>query len=476
MDRLFCKKNAFFIASFVVLFKIFLSASTELHPDEAYYWLWSKHLSLGYFDHSPMVAWFIKITTLVSNSELAVRFFSIITTVILSVLIWKLAKKLFNKTIAAATVIVLNTLPEMMTASIIITPDTPVFLFFSLAVYYLWRLIETNETKYWYITGLFFGLALLSKYTAVLFGLSLFAYMIAGKKWNWFKNKHFYLMFVISFIVFLPVVIWNLQHEWISFAFQLHHGLKSKTIHLGYIFDYLGSQCLAAGPVIFIAGIVASLFYFMSKDSKKIFIASFSMPIIAFFLFTSLKRNPEANWPAFAYFAFSIMACAYLLENNSKIKRKVLVYGTAFNFIISFLLGLHVKYAIVPLGLFSRHAAVADATNWFHGWRELGDNLIKRDIKYVITDTQQYGGAVAYYTKNKLKVFTGPEPVNQFKYWSIPDDLVYSKTAVVKVDKDMEDDFNTIENADIITISRNGIPIRQYAVVESDGYKMKSNS
>ncbi|MDR2427362.1 MAG: glycosyltransferase family 39 protein [Endomicrobium sp.] len=473
MDSLFCRKNAFFISGFVVLFKIFLSASIELHPDEAYYWLWSQHLALGYFDHSPMVAWFIKVTTLFFNSEVAVRFSSIITTIILSFLIWNLAKKLFNETIAAASVIVLNTLPEMMTASIIITPDTPVFLFFSLSVYYLWRLIESDQTKYWYITGLFFGLALLSKYTAVLFGLSLFVYIIADRKWYWFKNKHFYFMFNVSFIVFLPVIIWNLQHEWVSFTFQLHHGLTSNKIHFDYIFDYLGSQCLAVGPVIFISGIVAAIGYFCSKNSKKIFIVSFSVPIIMFFLFTALKRNPGANWPAFAYFAFSIMCCAYLLENNSKIKRKILIYGTLFNFIISFLLGLHVKYAIVPLRLFSRHAAVADATNWFYGWRELGDNLVKRNIKYVIADTQQWGGAMAYYTKNKLQVLTGPVSVNQFKYWAIPDDLAYSKIAIVNVDKDMEDDFSKIKNADIIVVSRNGIPIRQYAVVESNGYEMK---
>ncbi|MDR1122961.1 MAG: glycosyltransferase family 39 protein [Endomicrobium sp.] len=473
MDKLFCRKNAFFIVCFVVLFKIFLSASIELHPDEAYYWLWSQHLALGYFDHSPMVAWFIKTTTLFFNSAVAVRFSSIIVTIVLSFLIWNLTKEIFSETIAAASVIVLNTLPETMTASIIITPDTPVFLFFSLSVYYLWRLIESGKTRYWYITGLFFGFALLSKYTATLFGLSIFVYMIADRKWYWFKNKHFYFMFIVSFIVFLPVIIWNLQHGWVSFAFQFRHGLISNKIHFDYIFDYLGSQCLVAGPIIFISGIIAAIYYFCSKNSKKIFIVSFSIPIIMFFLFTALKRSPGANWPAFAYFTFSIMCCAYLLENNSKIKRKILVYGTMFNFIISFLLGLHVKYTIVPLKLFSHHAAVADATNYFYGWSKLGDNLVKRDVKYAVTNTQQWGGAIAYYTKNKIQVLTGPVPVKQFKYWPIPDDLSYSKVAVVNVDKNMDADFSKIKNADIMIVLRSGIPIRQYAIVESNGYEMK---
>jgi hypothetical protein len=64
MEKIFSKRNVFFLAGFAVLFKIFLSAGLELHPDEAYYWLWSVHLAPGYYDHSPMVAYFIKITTL----------------------------------------------------------------------------------------------------------------------------------------------------------------------------------------------------------------------------------------------------------------------------------------------------------------------------------------------------------------------------------------------------------------------------
>jgi hypothetical protein len=81
---------------------------------------------------------------------------------------------------------------------------------------------------------------------------------------------------------------------------------------------------------------------------------------------------------------------------------------------------------------------------------------------------------VAYYTGNKIWVLTGHVPVNQFKYWEVPKDLAYSKTAIVKIDKDMEDKFSKIENADILTVSRKGIPIRQYAIVETNGYEMKN--
>ena len=478
MEKILNKKNTFIIAGVIVFFKILLSYVLELHPDEAYYWLWSKHLALGYYDHSPMVAYFIKLTTLFSDSELFVRFSSVIVTVILSFLMWNFSKKLFgDEKIASASVIMVNSLPLMMVGSVIMTPDTPVFLFFAFAVYFLWRLAETNQVKFWYLTGLFFGLAMLSKYTAALFCLCLLVYMITDKKLSWFKNKHFYFMFIVSFIVFLPVIIWNWQQDWISFTYQLKHGLSSSRLRPGLIFEYLGSQNLVAGPVIFIAGVFAAVSYFRSKDSKKIFLASFSVPIIAIFIFTALKRNPGANWPAFAYFAFTIMTSQYLLENMTSFKKKVLIAGISLNIVLSALVGLHAAYSIVPIYKFSQAAAVADATNWFRGWKSLGDNLKSRNVKYIVTHSHQWGGAIAYYAGGSAEVFLDNVPkkrYNQFAYWDIPSDTQEVNTAVVRIDNRMEDDFSSIEGAEVLFVTKNGFPVRQYAIVEKQGYEIQT--
>ncbi|MCL2799864.1 MAG: glycosyltransferase family 39 protein [Endomicrobia bacterium] len=476
MERIFNKKNTVLAVGAVVLFKLFLSAVLELHPDEAYYWLWSKNLALGYYDHSPMVAYFIKITTVFSDSEVFVRLSSVIVTVFLSFLTWKFAKKFFDETVAAAAVIIVNTIPLMMVASIVITPDTPVFLFYCLSVYFLWRLVQTNETKYWYLTGLFFGLTLFSKYTGVLFVPCLFIYMVLDKKLSWLKNKHFYLMFLTALAVFAPVIIWNSQNNWISFTYQLGHGLYNDRLNVGYVFEYLGAQCLVAGPFIFIAGFIAAYGYFISKDSGKIFLASFSIPIILFFAFTALKRLPGANWPSFAYFTFSVMTAQYLLSGGSKFKRKILIIGISFNIVLSAIAGFHAKFSIIPVYKFSQKAAVADATNWFSGWKVLGDDLLKRDIKYAVTHSHQWGGAIAYYTKGKIGVFLDTLRLNQFAYWNVPQDLRNQKTAYVNIDNRMEKDFGILENADVFFAYRNGIPVRQYGVTETNGYEMKINN
>jgi 4-amino-4-deoxy-L-arabinose transferase-like glycosyltransferase len=366
----------------------------------------------------------------------------------------------------------------MFVGSVIITPDTPVFLFFAFAVYFLWRLVECNEVKYWYITGLFFGLALLSKYTAILFVLSLVIYTLLDGKIKWLTNKHFYFMFVVAFITFLPVIIWNSQNEWISFAFQFRHGLSNNNLHLSYVFEYLGSQCLIAGPFIFISGIIACISYLKSKNAiykhKQLFLFSFSVPIIVIFIFTALKRYPGANWPSFGYFAFSIMTAQYLLSAKSELKRKILLIGISFNFIVSILLGLHIKYAIFPIYKFSKDVAIADATNWFTGWQELGENILHKNVKYAVTNSHQWGGVIAYYTKGKVGVVLDNDRQNQFAYWDVPSDLPTSKTAVVKIDNHLDENFGNIKDAEVIDIKRKGVPIRQYAIVELEGYELKN--
>lgn len=475
MEKIFNKRNAFFLAGFAVLFKIYLSAGLELHPDEAYYWLWSAHPALGYYDHAPMVAYFIKLTTLFSDSELFVRLSSVLVTVFLSFLVWIFSKKLFNEAAAAASVMVLNTMPLMLVGSVVITPDTPLFLFWSFAVYFLWKFTESGRQKYWYVTGLFFGLAMLSKYTGVLFVLCLFTYMIAGKKFDWLKNRHFYFMFAVSFIVFLPVIYWNLQHEWISFTYQLKHGLYNAEFAT-YVSEYLGTQALMAGPVIFIAGVFAAVKYLRTRDPEKIFLVSFSLPVILFFAFTALKQKPGANWPAFAYFAFSIMSAQYML--GSKNKKNLLIAGIIFNTAASLAVGLHARHGIIPVYKFSRQAAVADATNWFSGWKALGRNLKERDIEYAVTHSHQWGAAIAYYARGKVTAVldnVSKNRFNQFAFWDIPGNMDNAKTALVRIDNRMEDDLTLIPGAEIYFVYRNGIPVRQYAVNEVDGYVMRSD-
>ncbi len=448
-------------------------SSIPLHSDEAYYWLWSKSLELSYYDHAPMVAYFIKLTTLFGNSEIAVRFSSVIVTVILSFLLWKLVIKLFNnEAMASASVVILHSMPILFTASIIITPDTPVFLFLSLATYYVWKLIDTENCNYWYLIGLFFGLSMLSKYTACLFVMSLFIYMLLNKKLNWFKNYQLYIGIIISIICFLPVIYWNWQHDWASFSYQIGHGLSNKGIRFNYIFEYLGTQAGVFNVILFFPVLYIGIKYLFSKENKNIYLAAFSVPVILFYVVTALKRLPGGNWPIPAYFTFSIIAAKYFVEGG-KIKQRLVAGAIIFNLVASVIVGLHAKYTILPLDKISNDTAIADATNYFYGYKELAEKLLNNGYEFVVTPEHQLSASIAYYTKNKIKTFrySNGQKKTQFEIWGMPKDFDYKNGAFVYEAKEdgklpcrINELFDLSTQVDSIETIRNNNVVKHYNI------------
>ena len=480
VEKIFNLKNTIIFVCFSIFWKIFLATALCLHPDEAYYWLWSTKLQLSYYDHAPMVAYFIKLTTLFSSSELAVRFSTIIVTVILSFLLWKLVKELFkNEVISSASVIILHSMPILFSVSIITTPDTPVFLFLSLATFFVWKLIKTENQNYWYIIGLFFGLSMLSKYTACLFLMSMFIYMLLDKKLYWFKSYQLYLGLIISFICFLPVIYWNWQHNWASFSYQIGHGLSNEGIRFNYIGEYLATQAGVFNVFLFLPILYIGIKYLFSKNTKNIFLASFSVPVILFYVITALKRLPGGNWPIPAYFTFAIIAAVYFLD-GSKFKKKILKISIIFNIVISVLVGLHAKFTIFPVELISEDAAVADTTNWFYSYDELTKKLLNENYSFVMTPSHQLSSTIAYYSKNKIKTAVLPHQTKKSQYdlWPLPDEFRNLTGAFVYEYKN-EDSYINVKNyfnnvsykTNLFVYFRHHLIIKQFVIKQTGNIK-----
>ncbi len=270
MEKLLNKTTAVIFCTVLSLWRMFVNATVELHPDEAYYWLWSKHLSLSYYDHPPMIAYAIKLTTLVSASEFWVRLSGVIVSIAMSVLIWILAKELFKSVkIAAGSVMLLNAYPLTMSGSIIITPDVPAFLFWSYGIFAVWQAVRSGKAAWWYVFGAMFGLSLLSKYTAVLLFPCALLFLAMNEERGWLRRVHPYLSAAVAGVIFLPVIAWNAQHQWISFRFQMSHGLSGFEL-LGGLAEYIGGQLLVITPFAWLAGMWAVLAYFFHRlPSRK---------------------------------------------------------------------------------------------------------------------------------------------------------------------------------------------------------------
>ena len=472
MEKVLNKRNTVILVGALTLWRLYLSAELQLHPDEAYYWLWSRNLDLAYFDHSPLVAYFIWLTTLFSKSELWVRLSGTMVSLIASGLTWRLSMQLFRSVpVAAGSVMLFNVYPLTVLGLMVITPDIPVFLFWSISVYLFWQIIRTGKTWLWYALGVSFGLSLLSKYTAILMVPCIFIYLVLTEDRRWLKTIYPYLALLIGSICFLPVVFWNSQHGWVSFQFQLRNGLGGDAYSLGNVATYIGGQLLLTGPVVWLLGMCAASVGICRRDRGTLFLISTAIPVVVFFGFSSFRTVAGPNWPAFAYFTFAILVAKYCLDGSSKMRRALWSIAFFSSLSISAIATLHAKFNLIPLELYSRELADADASNWFYGWRELGDELKKYPGKeFAVTPSHQLSAEIIYYTNASILAQTDriARP-SEFNLWRWPSGLQGKDGLYVWAEGDAVGPYSkyfaSTTRGNSLTVYRDGKAVRTYHIV-----------
>lgn len=473
MEKLLTQRNTVILVGLLTLWRLFLSASLQLHPDEAYYWLWSRNLDSSYFDHPPMVAVFIWVTTLFSQAEAWVRLSGTLVFLLASGLLWRLAMQLFGSVaVAAGSVILLNVYPLTMLGLTVITPDVPVFLFWAVGVYLFWQILRSEKAWLWYPLGVAFGLALVSKYTAVLMAPCIFLYLVLTPDRRWLKTVHPYLALLLGFLCFLPVVLWNSAHDWVSFTFQFRNGLNSQSYSLGHVAEYLAGQMLITSPVAWVLGVYVALLAAVRKDRPMLLLACMSLPVIAFFGVSSLKKVAGANWPAFAYFTLSVLVAQHCLGSaTTRMRRVWWSLAVAFGLALSMMLTLHARFHVIPLERISPAAATADATNGFYGWRELADALKRYpEHRYVVTPSHQLSAEVMYYSGGNLPARTArmTRP-SQFNLWSWTQGMQGTDGLYLWSDGDFigndGDYFASPSVSTAIDVHRDGKTIRRYHLI-----------
>ena len=207
----------------LTLLRLALAASVPLAPDEAYYFLWSRHLQPGYFDHPPMVALWIRAgTALLGPSPLGIRLLGPLCAALGSLLLWDAGEHLFPRRQAGlAAAALLNATLMFGTGAILMTPDTPLLFFWTASLAALARLLSSGNPRWWLAVGLAAGLALLSKYTALLLIASVFLWLLTAPPgraalrtpWPW-------AAMILAFLLFAPDIAWNAAHHWVSYLKQ----------------------------------------------------------------------------------------------------------------------------------------------------------------------------------------------------------------------------------------------------------------
>ncbi len=363
------------------LFRLIVINYLQLAPDEAYYWYWSKYLDWSYSDHPPMVAYLMAFfTSLGGDSEFFVRLGGLLCSVVALIFLYATTKKLViqSNQFSWELLFLFNITLIFPTGSIVQTPDTPMLLFWTAAIFCSTQIITGGSAKWWFLWGVALGLGLLSKYTMILIVPCQFAYLFFFRfHRHWLLRKEPYLALLIGLIIFSPVLLWNWQHQWASFAFQLHHGFSpSKKTIVNKFLEYIGGQAGIITPLLFLAFVFYSIYGFFLAIrrgiSSHIYLAMLSWPILIFFGFSTMRGNvAEANWPAPAYITGLILMWSIYRKHfdNKKIHKNFITVAVVIAVMLNLLIHVHLFKPIIPL------PPKMDITRQFHGWKELGKKI-----------------------------------------------------------------------------------------------------
>jgi Dolichyl-phosphate-mannose-protein mannosyltransferase len=313
--------NTVLIVLALVALRLVAAAFTPITFDEAYYWMWSKALAGGYYDHPPMVALVIRLGTLIAgDTELGVRLVSILLALPMSWAMYETTWVLFGgRRVASTATILLNVTLMAAVGTMIVTPDAPLLVASAFVLLTLAKVLQTGRGAWWLAVGVAAGCALLSKYTALFFGPAILIWLVVVPKLrHWLISPWLYLGGLVAVLMFAPVIWWNADHHWVSFIKQLGRA-RIEDFRPVFIAELIPTQVVFATPAVWILGAMGLYALYQRLAGAlavRVLVNTMFWTIVAYFVWHSLHARVEANWFAPVYPAFAIAAAvaAHLVQ------------------------------------------------------------------------------------------------------------------------------------------------------------------
>ena len=407
----------FWLAMLAVLtsVRLLVAGLSPLSPDEAYYWTWSHALAPGYLDHPPMTALWIRLGTLLcGDTRLGVRLLSPLAAALGTLLLASACNDLrgaakptptgWDAPLAAA--VLLNATLLLGVGAVTITPDTPLLFFWTACLAALGRLLATGRRLWWLAVGVCLGLALDSKYTAVLPGAGLAFWLLASRDARrWLRTPWPWAAALTALALFAPVIWWNAAHGWASFIKQ---GGRTGDWHPAeatrYLGELLGGQAGLATPLIlilFVVGMARLARHPISAPAGETLLVWVTLPAALVFVQHAFGARVQANWPGLLY-----PACAIAASTRPTLARPILARWTkpaaGLGFVLTALVYLQSVAAPFPLPRKLDITLVRLA-----GWRTLATQLADRD-HFIIADDYGVAAELAFALPHRAVLAAAP--------------------------------------------------------------------
>lgn len=369
---------AFLVVAAVTLARLLLLGldQYDLSGDEAQYWVWSLSPELGYYSKPPLVAWIIHASTAIFGSgTFGVRVASPVMHAITALLLYAAGDRLYGPRVGVWSAILYATLPAVFVSSLLISTDPFLLAFWAAALYASVRLIERDDERWWLALGLIVGLGTLAKYAMAMFpvGLALF-FALSPDERRRIRWRGPLLALVLAFLCYVPNLIWNLQHAFVSYKHTADNANLAGALTRPFTgIEFLVSQFGVFGPIPF-----AILLLALARpkpliaDPRSRLLACVLLPLATMMIVVAFLSRANANWAAPLYVSATVLVVAWAIERG-----RIWLLGLS--------VAIHLAAAVVAAGYhdFARIAGIeltgrTDPAKRVLGWRPLGADVAKQ--------------------------------------------------------------------------------------------------
>jgi hypothetical protein len=282
-----------------LLLHLATAANYGYFRDELYFIATSEHLDWGYVDVAPMVAWLTRVMRiLLGDSLLAIHVLPAMagaaTVILTGLLVRELGGRRFATALACLAVLLA---PLYLVGDSLLGPGAPERVLWTACAYCVVLAIGRGEPKYWLWFGALAGLGLETKHSFLFFGFGLFAGLLLTGERRAFREKHIWIAGALALALFLPNLIWQVQHDFPTLEGLRNVQREQKNVVFspaGYVFQQI-MMLLPTTALLWTAGL---WFYFFDERGKRYRVLGWTY-VVVLGLMIVLKGKPYYMGPLY---------------------------------------------------------------------------------------------------------------------------------------------------------------------------------
>lgn len=400
----------------ISLVHVLLSQQIGFGVDEAHYALYGLKPDLSYFDHPPLMGWFVALLNVVTEiNELSLRAMTTLFMALNSLLLYVLARRVLpnqaNSGFVSVVLFNLGIMVQLVGWGIV--PDVFLMNIFLLLALLIPSLNSKPSMTSWLALGCLMGLSALSKYTAIAAPIALSIYALKkGYLIVWLKQPGLWLAILLTLVVISPVLIWNAQHDWASFIYQIDHG-SGGAWSVSNLLKTLISHILLYSPLLVLTGFLG-LFLSSSENDTEQFVRIMFYCYLGMVFWAAGHGALLPHWGIVAYLFLAPIAAKHIdFFTQNRLKKLIGGFLAVVSLMLFFSIFLLLAFRPVDHDV---HKAYYDVLGWKQAGLDAQELAHKHEVDQILVDNWTHASRIAWYSSFEPVRVIGSKP-SQYDVW-----------------------------------------------------------